>query len=188
VKDDGSLLNRTIIAAPCDMDWDSMTGDDRIRFCGQCKLNVYSVASMSTKEAAKLIRETEGRLCLKLYRRPDGTILTDDCPVGLRRIRDRFIKCVAGALALFVTAGFLSAAQAQGLLGAAVDPRFGETGECGRIIAEHESFLAVGSVYAGTVFALLWAGVLIVQRRAFTWLLGLGLILLFVAMGFAYGQ
>jgi hypothetical protein len=120
-ESDKDLLNRTYIAAPCDVDWDSMTGDDRIRFCGQCKLNVYNVASMSAKETARLIRETEGRLCMKLYRRRDGTILTDNCPVGLKRIRDRLKLCVAAALALLVTAGLLSAAQAQGMVGAPVD-------------------------------------------------------------------
>jgi hypothetical protein len=39
-----SLLDRIEIASPCTVEWDSMTGDDRSRFCGQCKLNVYNIA------------------------------------------------------------------------------------------------------------------------------------------------
>lgn len=31
----------------------------------------------------------EGRLCIKFYRRRDGSILTQDCPVGLRRLKQR---------------------------------------------------------------------------------------------------
>lgn len=34
------LLESIRIAAPCKADWNAMTGDERVRFCGQCKLNV----------------------------------------------------------------------------------------------------------------------------------------------------
>ena len=107
-KDDRDLLNRVYIAAPCTVDWDSMQGDDRQRFCGQCKLNVYNVESLSTQEAANLIRKSEGRLCMRLYRRKDGTILTDNCPVGLRKIRARMKSCAAAAIGLFVWVGLIS--------------------------------------------------------------------------------
>jgi hypothetical protein len=42
---------------------------------------------------------------MQLYRRFDGTIITDDCPVGLRRIRDiwsRVKSVAAGAVAFFL--------------------------------------------------------------------------------------
>jgi len=109
---DEELLNQVRIAAPCHVDWESMTGDERKRFCGDCKLNVYNISSMSTKDAAKLIRQTEGRACLRLYRRKDGTIITDNCPVGLRKIRDRARKTAAAVAAYLVVAGLLSS-QAQ---------------------------------------------------------------------------
>lgn len=86
---DQELLNRVHIAAPCNVDWNSMTGDERIRFCGQCKLNVYNISAMRTEEAASFIRENENRrVCLQVYRRYDGTIITDNCPVGLKKLRD----------------------------------------------------------------------------------------------------
>ncbi len=44
-------------------------------------------AAMTDQEAVKLIEETQGRLCGQIYRRKDGTILTQDCPVGLRAVR-----------------------------------------------------------------------------------------------------
>lgn len=100
--EDQELLNRVKIAAPCDVDWNSMTGDDKIRFCSQCKLNVYNVSAMRTDEAASFIRENEGRrVCLQLYRRRDGTIITDNCPVGLRRLRDAGRAVVAAAFSIF---------------------------------------------------------------------------------------
>jgi hypothetical protein len=71
------------IATPCRASWDRMHGDNRVRFCDQCDKHVYNLTGMSRAEAEALIRRTEGRLCVRFYRRADGTLLTDDCPVGL---------------------------------------------------------------------------------------------------------
>jgi hypothetical protein len=75
------------IATPCRADWDEMSGDDRVRFCGRCEKNVYNVSALSRAETEELVREREGRVCLRLYRRSDGTVITSDCPVGVRRQR-----------------------------------------------------------------------------------------------------
>jgi hypothetical protein len=103
-----SPLNKVRVAAPCNANWDAMIGNDRSRFCGQCSLNVYNLSSMSRSEAESLIAGSEGRLCVRFYRRADGSILTENCPVGLRRIRRRIsylAKAVAsGVLSFF--AGF----------------------------------------------------------------------------------
>ncbi|HET6647853.1 MAG TPA: hypothetical protein VFH01_11050, partial [Pyrinomonadaceae bacterium] len=84
-----SPLDRVRVASPCKADWAQMIGTDRVRFCGQCNLNVYNLSSMTKTEAESLIAGTEGRLCVRFYRRADGSILTQDCPVGLRAIRRR---------------------------------------------------------------------------------------------------
>lgn len=112
-----SLLDRVRIASPCDVPWASMTGDDKVRFCDQCKLNVYNVVSMSRDEAEALIREREGgRVCLRLYLRRDGTIITKDCPVGLAAARKRLAKMLTGTAAVFVamlSMGFAAAGKAR---------------------------------------------------------------------------
>jgi hypothetical protein len=59
-----------------------MAGDDRVRFCGECRKNVYDLRGMRREEAEGLLRERGGDLCVRLYRRADGTVLTEDCPVG----------------------------------------------------------------------------------------------------------
>ncbi|HKX30550.1 MAG TPA: hypothetical protein VJ302_22865, partial [Blastocatellia bacterium] len=63
--------------------------DDRVRFCSQCNLNVYNLSGLTRPEAEDLINRAEGGLCVRFYRRSDGTILTRNCPVGLRTIRRR---------------------------------------------------------------------------------------------------
>lgn len=67
------------IKTPCQMDWDLMTGDDQSRHCDHCEKNVYNIAEMSEQQAIDLINEKEGKVCLRLFRRPDGTVVTADC-------------------------------------------------------------------------------------------------------------
>ena len=94
-----SLLDRTYVATPCTADWERMEGDEKKRFCGQCSLHVYNVSAMSRGEAEALIARTEGRLCMRLYRRADGTAITRDCPVGLRAVRRRVSRAAGAAFA-----------------------------------------------------------------------------------------
>lgn len=99
-------LSNVKVASPCPADWDKMIGDERIRFCGQCQLNVYNLSAMTRDQAESVIAGTEGRLCVRFYRRNDGSILTQDCPVGLRAIRQRASRIRRAVLsALF---GFLA--------------------------------------------------------------------------------
>lgn len=85
-------LSKVRVASPCPADWDSMIGDERVRFCGQCELNVYNLSAMTKAQAENLIVRTEGRLCVRFFRRTDGSILTQDCPVGLRALRQRMSR------------------------------------------------------------------------------------------------
>ena len=97
-----SSLDRIRLASPCTVSWDSMTGDDKVRHCGQCRLNVYNLSELSVTEADALIREKEGRLCAWFYKRADGTILTRDCPEGLAAAKRRIARLggIAAAMAL----------------------------------------------------------------------------------------
>ena len=98
-------LNHVEVAAPCKADWDQMIGSEQMRFCGQCNLNVYNLSGMSRDEAESLIARNEGRLCVRFYRRRDGSIINRDCPVGLRAIRDRvsyWTKAIIAATLTFM--------------------------------------------------------------------------------------
>lgn len=95
-------LDLVQIASPCPADWDAMQGDDRSLFCGQCQRHVYNLSAMTRPEAEKLVFEREGRLCVRFYRRRDGTVLTADCPVGLRGVRRRIARSLAAACGLLM--------------------------------------------------------------------------------------
>jgi hypothetical protein len=91
------------IASPCSADWDRMQGDERVRYCPQCKLNVYNFDAMESVEIESLVRNREGRLCARFYARPDGTLLTQNCPVGFRA-KVRRVSRAAGAIFSAATA------------------------------------------------------------------------------------
>lgn len=112
-----SILDQVRIATPCTASWEGMAGDERVRHCGQCDRTVYNVAAMPREEAERLIVAREGRLCLRLYRRADGTILTADCPVGLAAVRARVAKGVlrvAAAVAALYASVTLTRTRASG--------------------------------------------------------------------------
>jgi len=75
----GNPLDAIEIRVPCTVSWEGMQGDDRRRYCGLCKLDVYNLSAMPRKEAEALVSGASGRLCVRLYRRPDGTVLTRNC-------------------------------------------------------------------------------------------------------------
>ncbi|MBK9437993.1 MAG: hypothetical protein IPN51_08400 [Chloracidobacterium sp.] len=95
-----SPLNDIKIASPCSADWNGMYGDERKRFCGECKLNVYNLSGMTKNEAERLVTNAEGRLCVRFYQRADGSVITADCPVGWARIKQRTRLYATAALSL----------------------------------------------------------------------------------------
>lgn len=101
-----SPLEGVRVAAPCTSDWEKMVGDERVRYCGQCSLHVYNLSGMTKREAEGLVANAEGRLCVRYYRRADGSILTRNCPVGLRALKQR-VSRIAGA-ALSAVIGFFA--------------------------------------------------------------------------------
>ena len=114
------LLEDVRIASPCSASWEDMTGDARVRFCGKCAKNVYNLSEMTRDEAESLLAKSEGEMCVRLYKRRDGTVITTDCPVGVKKKRVR--RLVAVAAAAFGAGGAFAAAvtQPQHAMGAAV--------------------------------------------------------------------
>lgn len=111
MKEPSDVLRSLRVASPCGVGWDSMEGDERVRFCRLCSLNVYDFAGMTRAEVEALLLKTEGRLCGRLTRRADGTVLTKDCPVGLRALRLRATRAAGAAFAALLSLCSLAAGQ-----------------------------------------------------------------------------
>jgi hypothetical protein len=92
---------RLKVASPCEVSWDSMTGDEAVRFCRQCKKNVYDLSLLTSDQIEALLASKEA-ICGRFFQRADGTVMTSDCSVGGKRRRRKKLYVSAGA-------GFLSA-------------------------------------------------------------------------------
>jgi hypothetical protein len=60
---------------------------------------------MNRAEAQELVASASGRVCVRFYRRADGTVLTTNCPIGLRAARAKVaagLARIAAALALLL--------------------------------------------------------------------------------------
>ncbi|MBX5481255.1 MAG: hypothetical protein IRZ16_05305 [Myxococcaceae bacterium] len=93
-------LRRLRIASPCSEKWSEMSGDDRVRHCAKCRLNVFNFEGLSVAEVKALLTERQGRVCVRMLRRRDGTVITRDCPVGARKVRLRMLAGLALAAGL----------------------------------------------------------------------------------------
>lgn len=96
------------VTSPCQVPWDRMTGDQRVRHCDSCKQNVYNISDMTRAEAEELIAAKEARMCMRYYHRADGTILLRDCAVEYRPTG----LIAAGAVALALSGAALWYARA----------------------------------------------------------------------------
>lgn len=111
------LLDKLEIASPCPANWDEMIGDDRERFCMGCSKNVYNISTMNAIQAEEFLQSLlETQRCVKFARRHDGTIITDDCPRGLRALRESYKKTakMASSFILFLSGLLLAFPQAKG--------------------------------------------------------------------------
>ena len=100
-----TVLDDLRIATPCPASWEAMRGDERVRYCGLCSKHVYDMSGLTADESVKLVQKAEGHVCMRLYRRKDGTFLTADCPVGIRgRVRRRVNRMIAAAVLMSVAA------------------------------------------------------------------------------------
>jgi hypothetical protein len=81
------VLDEVRIASPCGVSWDDMIGTNRVRYCHHCRLNVYNLSALNRADAETMIQQRERRLCIRFYRRADGTMITQDCPVGVQAAR-----------------------------------------------------------------------------------------------------
>jgi hypothetical protein len=58
---------------PCQIPWETMQGDDRVRFCTQCNLHVHNLSVMTEAEATDLLTSRPGRTCVAFLPQPNGS-------------------------------------------------------------------------------------------------------------------
>lgn len=108
-----SALDSLQIASPCPVKFSDMKGDERKRFCEQCRQNVYNLSRLTEAEAVRLVTLSEQRICVTFLRRLDGTVITSDCKGGFaqafaerfqQRRRPGVVAMVGAAVVAFLFA------------------------------------------------------------------------------------
>lgn len=90
-----------VAASNCPFVWaDGGMTKDRVRYCTQCSAQVYDFSGFDMAEAQALIFKRENREGAPLYKREDGKFMTSDCPIGLKKKKDKAMLVGGSILAL----------------------------------------------------------------------------------------
>lgn len=65
-----SLIDSVKVGTPCSEDWHKMEGTDTVRFCSHCTKHVNNLSEMTRKEAMRLVRSSDGNLCIRYIPNP----------------------------------------------------------------------------------------------------------------------
>ena len=106
-----SLLEQINIPSPCSADWDSMVGNEQVRFCQHCSLSVHDLTKITRKEITRLVASSKGKLCVRYYRRPDGLVQTAASAQPLTQIKRRLSRLAAGVFTASLSLASSAAAQ-----------------------------------------------------------------------------
>ena len=81
------FLDKMEVQSPCNESWDEMIGNDEVRFCSHCAKNVHNISAMTRNKAEELIEKSNGKLCIRYVKNPNGKLIT--APPVLTKITRR---------------------------------------------------------------------------------------------------
>src|ERR687883_1789820 len=90
-----------------------MVGNHQVRFCQHCSLYVHDLAKITRKDALKLVAASNGKLCVRYQRRPDGTVQTATHAQPVAQIKRRLSRIAAGAFTATLSLAPNAAAQSR---------------------------------------------------------------------------
>jgi len=89
-----------------------MSGDEKKRFCSECDKFVYDFSRMTRRQVEAIVSIHQGRMCARITRLPDGSLLTLETPqahpIVARRASPVVNATLAAILGLSVPANVLS--------------------------------------------------------------------------------
>ncbi len=95
------------LSSDCPVQWASMSGRSRVKYCTRCHQQVYDLSELDEQEARVLVAKHEGREDFCFYRRKDGKFQVKDCPVGAAQKTRTIVRGVAAGAAILIAAGLL---------------------------------------------------------------------------------
>lgn len=132
------------VNTPCTAEWDSMAGNEQVRFCTHCEKSVHNLSAMTRKDALRLVRDSAGGLCVRFHSAPSGRTLHEPA-TKLHLITRRASKMAAGAFGAAVALGASVLAQTpsgrQEVAAVRLDTREGAS-LTGTVLGPNGSFVA----------------------------------------------
>jgi len=105
-------LDQLKVVSPCSTDWDRMSGDEKKRYCSECDKFVYDFSQMTRRQVEAIVSIHQGRMCARITRRPDGSLVTLEAPpvnpIVARRASPVVNATLAAILGLSVPANALN--------------------------------------------------------------------------------
>ncbi|HQU82024.1 MAG TPA: carboxypeptidase-like regulatory domain-containing protein [Pyrinomonadaceae bacterium] len=108
-----NFLDAIDVKTPCDESWEEMTGNNEVRFCSHCAKNVHNISAMTRTKAEKLVKDSNGQICVRYVKNPQGKIV--NLPPKLTQIKRR-AALAAGVLAASLTLSTQAYSQGEPLL------------------------------------------------------------------------
>ncbi len=75
---------------------------DKVRYCTQCSSQIYNFAGFDKAEAQSLIFKRENRENAHIYKREDGKFMTNDCPIAVKKHKDKSMLIGGAVLAVIL--------------------------------------------------------------------------------------
>ena len=97
-----SFLEKIEVKTPCSEDWNEMRGSDEMRFCSHCSKSVNNLSAMTRKRALKIVRESNGNLCVRYVKNPvsSAPMFSEDLYQISRRAPRLAVGVMTAALSL----------------------------------------------------------------------------------------
>ncbi|HEX8251360.1 MAG TPA: ankyrin repeat domain-containing protein [Pyrinomonadaceae bacterium] len=104
------FLDSIRVASECSEDWEEMSGNETVRFCRHCAFEVNNLSALKRKQALRLVRESEGRICVRYVKHPET-----NAPVFAEKLYQitRRAGIAAGVLGASLTLSTLAYAQGE---------------------------------------------------------------------------
>jgi hypothetical protein len=108
------FLKNLTIPSPCNADWNSMRGNDQVRFCEHCDLSVHNLSQLTRNQAQRLVARSNGRLCVRYDLDAKGGPILAPVSQKLYRISRRASRIAAGAFTATLSVTSAMAQSSQG--------------------------------------------------------------------------
>ncbi len=97
-----NFLDKIEVKTPCSEDWNEMRGNEQVRFCSHCSKSVNNLSTMTRREASKIIKQSNGNLCVRYVKNPAGgaPLFSEDLHQISRRAPRLAVGVMATALSL----------------------------------------------------------------------------------------